>query len=214
MGVFEKAPFAAGTSGVARAVVGGSAFSVIGGGDTIAAVNQAGVADRIGYISTAGGAFLEFLEGRNAAGRRGADGGLMRTPLVVGNWKMNGTLAESRVLAGALREGLKRPRGVEVVVCPPFTALPAVAEILGLGPIMLGGQNCHHEASGAHTGEISPPMLVELGCRFVILGHSERRREMGETDEQINRKVGAASAARPHARSCASARPPRSVARG
>ena len=114
----------------------------------------------------------------------------MRTPLVVGNWKMNGTLAESRVLAGALREGLKRPRGVEVVVCPPFTALPAVAEILGLGPIMLGGQNCHHEASGAHTGEISPPMLVELGCRFVILGHSERRREMGETDEQINRKVG------------------------
>jgi triosephosphate isomerase (TIM) len=116
----------------------------------------------------------------------------MRTPLVVGNWKMNGTLAESRVLAGALREGLKRPRGVEVVVCPPFTALQAVAEILGLGPIMLGGQSCHHEASGAHTGEISPPMLVELGCRFVILGHSERRRELGETDEQINRKVGAA----------------------
>ena len=77
-------------------------------------------------------------------------------------------------------------------MCPPFTALPAVAEILGLGPIMLGGQNCHHEASGAHTGEISPPMLVELGCRFVILGHSERRREMGETDEQINRKIGGA----------------------
>jgi len=116
----------------------------------------------------------------------------MRTPLVVGNWKMNGTLAESRVLAGALREGLKRPRGVEVVVCPPFTALQAVAEILGLGPIMLGGQNCHHAASGAHTGEISPAMLVELGCRFVILGHSERRREMGEPDEQINRKIGGA----------------------
>jgi len=68
MGVFEKAPFAAGTVGVARAVVGGSAFSVIGGGDTIAAVNQAGVADRIGYISTAGGAFLEFLEGRTLPG--------------------------------------------------------------------------------------------------------------------------------------------------
>jgi phosphoglycerate kinase len=68
MGVFEKAPFAAGTVGVARAVVGGGAFSVIGGGDTIAAVNQAGVADRIGYISTAGGAFLEFLEGRTLPG--------------------------------------------------------------------------------------------------------------------------------------------------
>ena len=116
----------------------------------------------------------------------------MRTPLVVGNWKMNGTVAESRILAGALREGLKRPRGVEVVVCPPFTALQAVAEILGLGPIMLGGQNCHHAASGAHTGETSPLMLLELGCRFVILGHSERRRELGESDEQINRKVGAA----------------------
>ena len=68
MGVFEKAPFAAGTVGVARAVVGGAAFSVIGGGDTIAAVNQAGVADRIGYISTAGGAFLEFLEGQTLPG--------------------------------------------------------------------------------------------------------------------------------------------------
>ena len=77
-------------------------------------------------------------------------------------------------------------------MCPPFTALQAVAEILGLGPIMLGGQNCHHAASGAHTGEISPAMLVELGCRFVILGHSERRREIGETDEQINHKVGGA----------------------
>jgi phosphoglycerate kinase len=68
MGVFEKPPFTAGTVGVARAVVAGSAFSVIGGGDTIAAVNQAGVADRIGYISTAGGAFLEFLEGRTLPG--------------------------------------------------------------------------------------------------------------------------------------------------
>jgi phosphoglycerate kinase len=68
MGVFEKAPFAAGTLGVARAVAGTNAFSVIGGGDTVAAVNQAGVADRIGYISTAGGAFLEFLEGRTLPG--------------------------------------------------------------------------------------------------------------------------------------------------
>ncbi len=116
----------------------------------------------------------------------------MRTPLCVGNWKMQGTVAEARTLATAVRDGLKRPRGVDVVICPPFTALAAVNEILGSGPLRLGAQNCHWEAAGAHTGEISLPMLVELGCRYVLAGHSERRREMGETDEQIHRKVQAA----------------------
>jgi triosephosphate isomerase len=116
----------------------------------------------------------------------------MRTPLVIGNWKMNGTLAETRALATAIRDGLKRPGRVEVAVCPPSTALQTAAEILAGSPILLGAQNCHHEPSGAHTGEIAPPMLVELGCRFVLCGHSERRREMGETDEQIKLKVGAA----------------------
>jgi triosephosphate isomerase (TIM) len=116
----------------------------------------------------------------------------MRTPLVIGNWKMNGTLAETRALATAIRDGLKRPGRVEVAVCPPSTALQTAAEILAGSPILLGAQNCHHEPSGAHTGEIAPPMLVELGCRFVLCGHSERRREMGETDEQIQLKVGAA----------------------
>ena len=115
----------------------------------------------------------------------------MRTALVIGNWKMNGTISESRALASAVRDGLKRPRGVEVALCPPFTALPAVAETLAGGPIKLGAQNCHHEPAGAHTGEIAPPMLVEVGCRFVLLGHSERRKEMGETDEQINQKMHA-----------------------
>ena len=116
----------------------------------------------------------------------------MRTHLVIGNWKMNGTLVEARSLATALRDGLKRPGRVEVAVCPPFTALAAVGEILAGSPIALGAQNVHPEASGAHTGEIAPPMLVELGCRFVLCGHSERRHELGETDEFINRKVAAA----------------------
>ena len=116
----------------------------------------------------------------------------MRTPLVIGNWKMNGTLADARALAAALRDGLKRPGRVEVVVCPAFTALAAVGEILAGSPIALGAQNVHPEASGAHTGEVAPPMLVELGCRFVLCGHSERRHELGETDEFINRKVAAA----------------------
>ena len=115
----------------------------------------------------------------------------MRTPLVVANWKMNGTVAEARALAAGVRDGLRRPRGVEVVLCPPFTALGAVRELLAAGPIALGAQNSHWEAAGSFTGEISPPMLAELGCRFVLVGHSERRKEFGETDEQINRKVRA-----------------------
>ncbi|MEK7715395.1 MAG: triose-phosphate isomerase [candidate division NC10 bacterium] len=118
----------------------------------------------------------------------------MRTPLVIGNWKMHGTLAEARALAGGIREGLKRPRGVQVVVCPPFTALAAVAEVLAGSLIQLGAQTCHHEPAGAHTGEIAPPMLVELGCRWVLLGHSERRKEVGESDAVINVKLRAALA--------------------
>jgi triosephosphate isomerase (TIM) len=116
----------------------------------------------------------------------------MRTPLVVGNWKMHGRLAEARELASAVRDGLKRPRGVEVALCPPFTALPAVAQVLAGSPVGWGAQNCHWEDTGAFTGEIAPGMLAELGCRFVILGHSERRHLFRETDEEINRKIAAA----------------------
>ena len=115
----------------------------------------------------------------------------MRTPVVMGNWKMYGLLAEARTLAAAVRDGLKRKVAVTVAVCPPFTALAAVAETLSGSAIALGAQNCHHEPSGAHTGEIAVPMLGELGCRYVLVGHSERRKEMGETDELINRKVHA-----------------------
>jgi triosephosphate isomerase len=116
----------------------------------------------------------------------------MRLPLVVGNWKMNGTRAVARELAQAVRDGLKRPRGVEVVICPPFTALAAVADALAGSAIGVGAQNCHWEAAGAFTGEVSPLMLVELGCRLVLLGHSERRHLFRESDEEINKKVGAA----------------------
>jgi triosephosphate isomerase len=115
----------------------------------------------------------------------------MRTPLVIGNWKMHGMQAEARALATAVRDGLKRKVAAIVAVCPPFTALPAVSETLAGSAIALGAQNCHPESSGAHTGEISVPMLAELGCRYVLVGHSERRKEMGESDEQINRKVQA-----------------------
>lgn len=116
----------------------------------------------------------------------------MRTPMVVANWKMHGRLAEAKELTQAVRDGLKRPRGVEVVLCPPFTALGAVAEILTGSPLLLGAQNCHWEDTGAFTGEVSPAMLADLGCRLVILGHSERRHIFRETDDEIRRKVAAA----------------------
>jgi triosephosphate isomerase (TIM) len=115
----------------------------------------------------------------------------MRTQLVIGNWKMNGTIAEARVLTTAVRDGLKRPRGVQVVVCPSFTALAAVSELLAGTSIQLGAQTCHHAPAGAHTGEISLPMLAELACHWVLLGHSERRKEIGESDDLINQKVRA-----------------------
>ncbi|MBI2524536.1 MAG: triose-phosphate isomerase [Candidatus Rokubacteria bacterium] len=115
----------------------------------------------------------------------------MRTPMVVANWKMHGRLGQARELAQAVRDGLKRPRGVEVARCPPFTALGAVAEILTGSALLLGAQNCHWEDSGAFTGEVSPAMLADLGCRLVIIGHSERRHVFRETEEEISRKVAA-----------------------
>jgi triosephosphate isomerase len=116
----------------------------------------------------------------------------MKTPLVVGNWKMNRTLAEARVLAEALVLRLKGVERVEIAVCPPFTALPQVADTLRGSNILLGAQNMHFEMSGAFTGEISPLFLKELGCAYVILGHSERRQLFGETDELVSRKLRAA----------------------
>src|SRR5262245_19063908 len=106
---------------------------------------------------------------------------------------MHCSVTEARQLAQSVRDGLKRPRGVEVAMCPPFTALAAVAEVLAGSPIGLGAQNCHWEPRGAFTGEVSPAMLAELGCRLVLLGHSERRHLFHEADDEINRKVAAAS---------------------
>ncbi|HEY8417334.1 MAG TPA: triose-phosphate isomerase [Limnochordales bacterium] len=96
--------------------------------------------------------------------------------------------------AGPVAAGGRSARGVQVVVCPPFTALAALGGVLAGSAVALGAQNMHWEAAGAYTGEIAAPMLLDLKCRFVILGHSERR-QMGETDEQVRRKVHAALAA-------------------
>jgi triosephosphate isomerase len=115
-----------------------------------------------------------------------------RTPLIAGNWKMHTTLREARELAGALRARLDEFGGADVVVCPPFTGLAEVSRVLAGSPIELGAQDLHWEPAGAYTGEISAPMLWDVGCTYVIVGHSERRHLLGEDDEMVRRKVAAA----------------------
>src|SRR5579885_639712 len=126
----------------------------------------------------------------------------MRKKFVAGNWKMFTTSATARQLAAAVARGLGEELGVAVAVCPPFPYLTAVAEVLKGSRVALGAQNCYHEKEGAFTGEVSPAMLVDVGCRYVILGHSERRHKLGESDAFINRKVHAALAAGLHVILC------------
>jgi triosephosphate isomerase (TIM) len=116
----------------------------------------------------------------------------MRPRIVAGNWKMNTLAASARDLARAVVEGTKSIDGVTTVLCPPFPYLPAVAEALAGSKVALGAQNCHSEASGAYTGEVAAAMLRDVGCQYVILGHSERRHGMHESDASVNFKVHAA----------------------
>jgi triosephosphate isomerase len=119
----------------------------------------------------------------------------MRQKFIAGNWKMFMTAASARELAAGVVKGLGKDVGVRVAVCPPFPYLAAVAEVLRGSPILLGAQNLYPEKEGAFTGEVSPTMLLDAGCKYVILGHSERRHVLGESDEFINRKVRAAQQA-------------------
>ena len=115
-----------------------------------------------------------------------------RVPFIVANWKMHMTRGPAEQLARDVVRALADARGVDVAICPPATALDVVGRALAGTPWLLGGQTMHEEPHGAFTGEISPTMLLDLGCRCVILGHSERRQWYGETDEALARKVRSA----------------------
>ena len=113
---------------------------------------------------------------------------MVRRPLVVGNWKMNGTVSEAERLARAIVDGLPG-EAPETAVCPPFPSLAAVAGIVGGTAVALGAQDLSRHAPGARTGEVAGEMLLDVGCRWVIVGHSERRTGLGETNETVRAKL-------------------------
>jgi triosephosphate isomerase len=115
----------------------------------------------------------------------------MRVPVIAGNWKMHKSLAEARALGQAIREGAAKATHCQIVLAPPYTALSVVAEVIRGTPLILAAQDVHWEPSGAYTGEISIPMLEDVGCGMVIVGHSERRQYFCESDQTVNRRLRA-----------------------
>jgi len=113
----------------------------------------------------------------------------MRKKVIAGNWKMNNDINESQNLVSGILSGLGNDTKCDVIVCPPFTSLSEVYELIKNTQVKLGAQNMHYEESGAFTGEISSSMLKSVGCEYVIIGHSERRTVFGENDEMINKKI-------------------------
>jgi triosephosphate isomerase len=116
----------------------------------------------------------------------------MRKIIIAGNWKMYKTITQAIELTNGLKRNLFDIEAVEIVVCPPFSCLDHVSEVVLESNIKLGAQNMYWEDEGAFTGEVSPLMLRDLGCEYVILGHSERRQYFSETNETVNKKVKAA----------------------
>jgi len=119
----------------------------------------------------------------------------MRKPFIAANWKMNKTIPETRDFLSAFIPEVKEVKDVDIVVAPPFTSLAAASEKLRNTNIILAAQDMFYEEKGAYTGEVSPLMLTDIGCRYVIIGHSERRQYFNEIDEIVNRKIKAAKKA-------------------
>ena len=189
MGVFEMDAFCKGTEAVAKAVAKSRAVSIVGGGDSVAAIEKLGLAKRITHISTGGGASLEYLEGKVLPGVAALDD--LRRKMIAGNWKMNKTVNEAVELA---EDVVMETNGTlnEVVIFPPFTALETVADAIDGKHVGYGAQDLHWEDNGAYTGAISGAMIADICAEYVLVGHSERRTIFGENEKIVGSKIIAA----------------------
>ena len=189
MGVFEMDAFCKGTEAVAKAVAKSRAVSIVGGGDSVAAIEKLGLAKRITHISTGGGASLEYLEGKVLPGVAALDD--LRRKMIAGNWKMNKTVNEAVELA---EDVVMETNGTlnEVVIFPPFTALETVADAIDGKHVGYGAQDLHWEDNGAYTGAISGAMIADICAEYVLVGHSERRTIFGENEKIVASKIIAA----------------------
>lgn len=189
MGVFEMDAFCKGTKAVAKAVAKSRATSIVGGGDSVAAIEKLGLAKRITHISTGGGASLEYLEGKVLPGVAALDD--LRRKMIAGNWKMHKTVSEAVALAEDI---VMETNGTlnEVVIFPPFTALETVADAIDGKHVGYGAQDLHWEDKGAFTGAVSGAMIADICAEYVLVGHSERRTIFGENEKIVASKIIAA----------------------
>lgn len=189
MGVFEMDAFCKGTEAVAKAVAKSRATSIVGGGDSVAAIEKLGLAKRITHISTGGGASLEYLEGKVLPGVAALDD--LRRKMIAGNWKMHKIVSEAVELAEDI---VMETNGTlnEVVIFPPFTALETVADAIDGKHVGYGAQDLHWEDKGAFTGAVSGAMIADICAEYVLVGHSERRTIFGENEKIVASKIIAA----------------------